>query len=144
MKAAVHTRANSRWKKACVALHAEFSVTVCRWREAPTLFLTFVMTRGSRCSVPPLTVKPQGALPCSSTSTSSSSSTSSSFCCCCRAPLHLILPPETLRSSLESTASMMPLVHGAPSASGHPGRRTRIILYYNLFHSKTETFVTFL
>lgn len=61
-------------------------------------FCTFVMTRGSRCSVPPLRVKPQGALPRSSTCTSSSSS--SGFLCCPVSLHHFILPAETLRSSL--------------------------------------------
>lgn len=68
--------------------------------------ITFVMIRGSRCSAPPLSVKPQGAFPWSSTSTSSSSCQPAVLLHLSTSLHQLILSAGPLRWSLGSTESM--------------------------------------
>lgn len=68
--------------------------------------VTFVMIRGSRCSTPPLSVKPQGAFPWSSTSTSSSSCKPAVLLHPSTSLHHFILSAGSLRWSLGSTESM--------------------------------------
>lgn len=68
--------------------------------------ITFVMIRGSLCSAPPLSVKPQGAFPWSSTSTSSSSCEPEALLRPSSSLHHFILSAGTLRWSLGSTESM--------------------------------------